>query len=297
MKRVGWLFLSIVGVSLLTGCWCNLLGENVPLRIAEKIRTGPAQRETYHVDPDGTEQVDVTVQFGGGTLDVQGGSSDLLSAEFVYNLDDLAPEVAYKTSDNQGELVIRQQIDGIRWDPSIEVRNEWQLSFGDRKPLDMNFEIGASQGTLALGGLQLTHLRLDAGAADVTVRFDKPNPERLESMQVRSGAARIDLLYLGNANLDELWFDGGLGAYTFDFRGEWQGPSTVHIQAGASQVSLLVPRDIGIKVCPGDLRGGDYDGLQQDGDCHVNDLYGHTDIQLNIDVNLGLGELQVKQVD
>jgi uncharacterized protein DUF2154 len=228
---------------------------------------------------------------------VQGGSSDLLSAEFVYNLDDLAPEVAYKTSDNQGELVIRQQIDGIRWDPSIEVRNEWQLSFGDRKPLDMNFEIGASQGTLALGGLQLTHLRLDAGAADVTVRFDKPNPERLESMQVRSGAARIDLLYLGNANLDELWFDGGLGAYTFDFRGEWQGPSTVHIQAGASQVSLLVPRDIGIKVCPGDLRGGDYDGLQQDGDCHVNDLYGHTDIQLNIDVNLGLGELQVKQVD
>ena len=84
MSRMGWFLLSIVAVLVLTGCCCSFLGDGVPLKIADKIHTGQTQRETYHVEPDGTERVDVTVQFGGGTLDVQRGSSNLLSADFVY---------------------------------------------------------------------------------------------------------------------------------------------------------------------------------------------------------------------
>jgi hypothetical protein len=298
MKRVAWFVLSIVVAFVLTGCCCFCLpGKDTSRRVTERILTSPAERQTRQVDVEGAENVDVTVVFGGGTLDVSAGGEALVDAEFVYNLDDLEPLVEYTTQDTRGELLIRQKVDDIHWDPSTEIRNEWQLRFNDRLPLDMDLEVGASQGTLSLGGLHLTHLKLDAGAADISVRFDEPNQGRLESMEVRSGAARLEFLGLGNASPDELWFDGGLGTYTFDFRGDWQRSSTAHIQAGASQVSLRVPRDIGVRVCPGDLRRGEYGGLKQDGDCYVNDLYGQASVNLDIDLDLGLGQLQVRQVN
>jgi hypothetical protein len=255
------------------------------------------QRETHQVDLDDITEAKVTIQFAGGKLTVKAGSDELLDGEFIYNLDDLEPLLEYETTTDRGELLIRHQADRIRWDPSVEVRNEWQLQLGQRVPLDMSLDVGASNGTLDLGGLRLTKLTLTAGAADMTVRFDEPNTEQLTTFYVRSGAAKLGLLYLGNANLSDLQFDGGLGTYTFDFRGEWQRSAKVHILAGASQVLLRVPRDIGVRLCPGDIRRGDYDGLAERGDCYVNELYDQAAIQLDIDLDLGLGQLQVKQVN
>ncbi len=115
-------------------------------------------------------------------------------------------------------------------------------------------------------------------------------------MHVLCGAAKLDLIELGNANLDELTFDGGLGTYTFDLTGEWQRSANVYIQAGASRVQLRVPRDIGVRVCPGDLRRAHYDGLEQEGDCYVNSLYGQSDVALDVSLDLGLGRLDIDQV-
>jgi hypothetical protein len=131
----------------------------------------------------------------------------------------------------------------------------------------------------------------------MTVRFDEPNPERLRNLNIHSGAARLDFFELGNANLDELKFDGGLGTYTFDFGGEWQRSARAHIQAGASRILLRVPRDIGVRVCPGDLRNGDYGGLKEQEDCYVNSLYNQSEVQLDIKLDLGLGRLTIKQVN
>lgn len=297
MKRVLWAVLSIAAVLSLAGCCCCLPEADVPFQISERRHTGPTQRETHRVDAQGAERVEVTIRFGGGSLQVAGGDTDLLSAEFAYNLEDLQPVVEYKVQDGRGDLVLRHKVDKIRWDRSVKVRNEWQLEFSDQIPLGMDMAVGASSGTLELGGLRLTRLKLEAGAADMAVRFGAPNPDRLESLDVRSGAARLDLIELGNANMEELRFDGGLGTYTFDFGGAWQRSATARILAGASRVELRVPKDIGVRVCPGDLRRGDYGGLTQSGECFVNDLYDSADVQLDIDLDLGLGQLQVKQIN
>ncbi|MFX1355539.1 MAG: toast rack family protein [Promethearchaeota archaeon] len=265
------------------------------------MNIGPVQRETHQVRLEGADRVEVTVQFGGGNLDIESGSDALLSGEFAYNVPDLKPEIVYNIhgiNGVRGELLIRHKEQTIRWDRSIiELHNEWQLRLTEDVPLDLNADVGASTGELKLGGLRLASLNLTAGAADMRVQFDRPNAERLKSLSVRSGAARLDLLDLGNANLDELTFDGGLGTYTFDFRGEWQRSARAHIKAGASRVLLRIPREIGVRVCPGDLRSGDYDGLREQGDCYVNSLYNQSDIQLDISLDLGLGRLTVKQVN
>jgi hypothetical protein len=266
--------------------------------VTRELNIGSVQRETRQVELEGAERVEVTLQFGGGELNLKGNSDTLLSGEFVYNLPDLEPEIRYDVRGKRGELSLRHKEKTIRWDRATkQVRNEWQIRIGNDVPLDLKADVGASTGELDLGGLRITDLDLTAGAAEMTVRFDEPNRERLTSMEVRSGAARLDLIELGNANMDELAFDGGLGTYTFDFGGEWQRSASAHIEAGASRVLLRIPRDIGVRVCPGDLRSSDYGGLEKRGDCYVNSIYDRSDIQLDISMDLGLGKLVIKQVN
>jgi hypothetical protein len=298
MKKIVWAVVLVTTALSMSGCCCLCAPpRDASRRVASSINAGPVKRETHQVSVDNVTEAQVSVQFGGGTLNVTSGGDELLDGKFVYNLDDLEPLIEYETSKSRGELLVRHQADRIHWDPSVEVRNEWQLAFGSSVPLDMSFDVGASNGTLDLGGLRLTRLDLVAGAAEMTVRFDKPNRDHLTALHVKSAAAKLSLLYLGNANLDDLRFDGGLGTYTFDFRGEWQRSAKADILAGASRVVLRVPTDIGVRVCPGDVRRGDYGGLQEQGDCYVNALYDQADIQLDIDLDLGLGQLQVRQVN
>jgi hypothetical protein len=303
MKKVMWGVAFILLILSLTGCCCCWPSEELASsRIARNISAGSVQRETRQVQVGDAEQVETTIRFGGGDLDIEPldseGDAPLLQASFVYNVDGLSPVIDYGVRDGQGELQIRHKAEAVRLDRlTTEMRNEWELALCDCVPLSLNLDVGAASGRFELGGLRIRRLDLTTGAADLEVSFDQPNPERLESMHVLSGAARLDLIELGNANLDELRFDGGLGTYTFDLAGTWQRSAEVHIQAGASQVVLRVPRDIGVRVCPGDLRRGRYDGLKEADGCYVNSLYGQSDITLDVSLDLGLGRLDVKQVN
>jgi hypothetical protein len=304
--------LLVIASSLSGCCCCWPTGGQASSRIARNISTGTVQRETEQIELGDAEQVEATIRFGGGDLDIKtltpealdtealdGDDVPLLQARFVYNVDGLEPVIDYEVQDKQAKLQIRHKgtnTDRLdRW--TIELRNEWELAFDDSVPLSLNLDIGASRGRFELGGLPIQRLDLTTGAADLWIGFDRPNPERLKSMHVLSGAAKLELIELGNANLDELTFDGGLGTYTFDLSGEWRRSANVYIQAGASQVRLRVPREVGVRVCPGELRRAHYDGLEQEGDCYVNSLYGRSEITLEVSLDLGLGGLDVKQVN
>jgi hypothetical protein len=297
-KRLTAFVIMVAALALAGCCYVSPIEGEASQRLLNRIGTGPAQHQSYQVDPEGAEQVQVDLQFGGGEIEVLPGSSEaLLDAEFVYNLDAFEPEVSYQVQEGRGELTIRQDPTRIAWQPAAQIRNEWRLELGNGVPLAMACAVGASHGTIELGGLRLAQLELDSGAADLTVQFSAANPEQMQSFVVRSGAARLKLLGLGNAGAETLHFDGGLGTYVFDFQGAWQRPMKADILAGASQVELRIPRDIGVQVCPGDLRSGDYGGLQESGSCYVNERYGEADIRLDVNLDVGLGELQIRQVD
>jgi hypothetical protein len=300
MKRVVWIALAAVGILSLSGCfyWTS---SGQPFKIAQALAAGPVERKTIEVQKDDAERVQATVRFGGGELNVEPGSDALLRGQFVYNLDSLEPEISYDVQDRQGTLLIEHRADRIGPDQvrrSIrgELRNEWTLFLAQDIPLDLQLDVGASSGEIELGGLAIENLDLTTGAADLRIGFDKPNPERLSTLHIHSGAAKIELYGLGNANLDELAFDGGLGTYLFDLSGEWQRSANVRILAGASQVTLRLPQEIGVRVCPGDLYGEQMNELEERDGCYVNGLYDRSDIVLDIALDLGLGKLDVKQV-
>jgi hypothetical protein len=278
----------------LSGCCCFFTSGGQPSKIANDIAAGPVKHKVLEVQQDDAERVQATVRFGGGQLDIKAGSEPLLVGEFVYNVDSLEPEITYDVQDKQGTLLVKHSTDPIRLNQ--ELRNEWTLSFSEGVPLDLRLDVGASGGEIELGGLAIENLDLTMGAADLRIGFAKPNPERLTSLHIYSGAAKLELHELGNANLDELSLDGGLGTYLFDFGGEWQHSANVHILAGASQVTLRLPQDIGVRVCPGDTRRKGLGDLENRDGCYVNALYDQSDVILDIDLDLGLGKLDIKQV-
>ena len=293
MKKVVWIAILAIVALILSGCCFIPVGQ--PARIAQTIAPSPAQRQSIQVEQGKADRVQATVRFGGGSLDLGDSSDVLLDAEFVYNVDSLEPEVTYDVQDKQGTLVVEHSTDPIRLDR--ELVNEWTLSFAEGIPLDLRLDIGASSGEIDLGGLAIENLDLTMGAADLRIGFDKPNPERLSSLHIYSGAARLELHELGNANLDELTFDGGLGTYLFDLSGGWQRSARVQILAGASQITLRLPREVGVRVCPGDLERKEMGGLQEREGCYVNSLYGQSAITLEVGLDLGLGKLDIRQVN
>jgi hypothetical protein len=297
MRRgLSWVAVAVTALALSGCCGYWFPGEKAISRAVDNIQGGPVQRETHRVSLDSARLVDVVIEFAGGDLMIGQGDTDLMSGEFVYNLSDLQPVIEYEVQQERGSLRLRHESDTIHWgDLRTELRNEWRLQFTDRVPLKLAADVGASRGELELGGLRLQGLDLTAGVADITVSFSTPNPEELGTVSVHSGAAKLELLGLGNANLQELDFDGGLGTYTFDFVGDWQRSARARIQAGASRVVLRLPREIGVRVCPGDVSRGDYDGLRQQEECYVNPLYGDSGISLEISLDLGLGRLDIEQ--
>jgi len=297
MKKVIWGVAVLALVLSLTGCCCcccSSRGETSS-RVVRTINAGPVERKTYSITRDGVEGADVLLSFGNGELTLRAGQVDLMEGEFVYNVSELEPIVEYTTEENRGQLSVHPAQAEIRLDRFTEqVRNEWDIQLTKDVPLNLTLSVGDSNVQLDLGGLNLTSLDLTAGVADLQVRFDEPNPQTMDLFDVRTGASRLEFSQLGNAHFRSLTFDGGVGTYIFDLSGEWQHSAQVSIKAGASKITLYVPQDVGVRLCTGTLRGADYDGLNEQDGCYVNELYQISDLTLEIELDVGLSDLKVR---
>lgn len=296
MKKTLWIVISLIAALSLAGCCCCCTSNERTSRVVRDINAGPVQRVESNLESKGAERVELTLVFGGGELMLRGDDDiALMAGEFVYNVDELEPLIEYTVQDGLGILSMRHQGDQIRLERQREeIRNEWDVRLTRNIPFDLIVDVGASDGELTLGGLRITGLDLNAGAADMKVSFEELNPAELELMTVRSGAARLEFISLGNANLRELTFDGGVGTYEFDLSGDWQRSAAVKIKSGVSHIVLRIPSDIGVRICPGDLKSGSYDGLSQQGECYVNEMYENANLKLDIDLDVGLSSVEVK---
>ncbi|MFI5245112.1 MAG: hypothetical protein ACHQQR_07805, partial [Gemmatimonadales bacterium] len=123
-------------------------------------------------------------------------------------------------------------------------------------PMDLSLDLGAVEAELQLGGLRLTDLSLRSGAADVTVRFDRPNPERLRTMTLQVGAAQVKLFDVANSGASRINAEVGAGALTIDFGGALQRDVEVTATLAAGGLTLNVAPGDGVFVDERSLLGG-----------------------------------------
>lgn len=124
----------------------------------------------------------------------------------------------------------------------------YEIEFGKEKPFALTIETGASDFDLDLGGVPLSRLMVRQGAGKFELGFWVSNPEPMELLEVSSGAARIELVNLANANFSEMRLSGGAAGYELDFGGTLLRDAQVSIETGLSGVEISVPAATAARV-------------------------------------------------
>jgi len=202
--------------------------------------------------PDVTENITVpapvgspaalTISFGAGDLKLSPGAADLVDGTATYNYDSLKPRVV-----TQGSGIEIKQGDQPTLPGSFNINNEWDLKLG-AQPMALTINAGAYTGNYEFGGLSLNSLTVKDGAATVDLSFSKPNAAGMALFRYETGASKVKLTGLANANFGTMVFNSGAGDYTLDFGGTLRRDATVTISSGLSNLIVVIPSGMPARV-------------------------------------------------
>jgi hypothetical protein len=226
-------YLLIILVLLASTLACGL-SVNVPT-----VKTGTTQTlELNETLPSGSDVAKLTVEMAAGNLNIEPSADDKLSGRVDYNVAAWNPTITIDT----GSLTISQGHDNAIGNVSgNDIINDWDLRIGNQVALDLTINAGAYKGRLDLSGLKLHRLEINDGASDGDVKFNVPNPEVMEKLVYRTGASKVNLYGLSNANFIDMSFDGGAGDYLLDFSGMLNQDAMVNIHTGVSAMTIVIP--------------------------------------------------------
>ncbi|UCD62923.1 MAG: hypothetical protein JSW34_09185 [Candidatus Zixiibacteriota bacterium] len=177
--------------------------------------------------------------------------------------------------------------------------NVWDVALSTRYPVSLEMDMGACDAEFELGGLRLKELALDIGAASGKLTFSKPNPIRASEIDIDAGASSLETELLGNANFDYFNFDGGVGSFDLDFRGEYDGESEVSIDIGLGSVDIILPSDLPVRIetdgtnwlSSVDLHNDDLDRV--DDDVYESEDFERATTRMTIKLSVGLGSVDI----
>jgi hypothetical protein len=108
------------------------------------------------------------------------------------------------------------------------------------------------------------------------------------------GKSEVDLKGL---NLRRFSLEAGVGEGSVDLSGPRPSDLDATIKAGVGKLTLVLPADIGVRVkAQAGLGHVDAGGLKADGDAWVNDAWGKTKTSVRIEVEGGIGEVEMRLV-
>ncbi|MEW6567564.1 MAG: toast rack family protein [Chloroflexota bacterium] len=252
------------------------------------LETGPTETITIlEPVPERGTPVDVEIRMGAGSLELSGGGSALMEGSIQFNVPDWRPDI-HRTNSS---LSVEQDFPEPGVTLGEDIVNQWALRLGDT-PINLRVRAGAYSARMDFTDVTLTGLSIEDGASDATVEFGSPNHAAMTLLSYKTGASTVSLIGLGNANFDELRFDGGAGTYLLDFSGSLQHSATVHVRAGVSTVRIEIPDDVRGEI---HVSGGLTDvttigAWTQNGEVYRNEGQGPT---LAIFIDMGLGSLTI----
>ena len=257
---------------------------NIPINT---ITPGPMVTDQINLpSPDSTQVVDLSLAFGAGTLNLHPGEGALVSGTATYNIADFKPIV----TSNGSTVRIEQGNWHLTGIPDLSnIKNNWDLSLGNH-PLDLRIDAGAYHAEYQFGGLALDNLTVKDGASDVKMDFASPNLTEMSLLSYETGASNVSLTGLGNANFSSLSFKSGAGNFTLDFTGTLKRDSSVNIETGVSNMTLVIPSGIPVQLnVDGGLSNVTYDSAwSKSGNLYTQKGSGP---QLTIVVHIGAGNL------
>ena len=177
--------------------------------------------------------------------------------------------------------------------------NIWDITLSTRYETSLEMDIGACDAEFDLGGIPLKEMILDIGAASGEIRFSKPNPIRMETIDIDAGATSLEMTSVGNANFDNFIFSGGAGSFELDFRGEYKGHSEIEIEVGLGSVQIILPRGVACRVesegdgwlSSVDLHNHDLEEI--DDDIYESEDFDRAKDKITLNIEVGLGSIDI----
>lgn len=108
------------------------------------------------------------------------------------------------------------------------------------------------------------------------------------------GARESDL------DLDSLALEGldlkiGAGQTMVDLKGDYEQDLAASIHGGVGEATIMLPSEIGVRA-EGGIGKINAEGLDKEGDSYVNDAYGNSEVTVNVEVQGGVGEINLEVV-
>ena len=124
----------------------------------------------------------------------------------------------------------------------VEGTPRFDLRLGTTPPYTLTIQAAAIQCDAELGGLPITGLAVNQQAGHSRLSFAAPNPQSMETLQLRADGADLEVHRLANAHAAAISLEGEATSYQLDFGGGALQHSThVTISTPASSVELSVP--------------------------------------------------------
>src|SRR5918994_5951521 len=218
--------------------------------------------------PGGTQQV--------GKMQSESQSVDLENAQ----------STRAKLKMGAGELHITGGADQL-------MEADFSFNVSDWKP-KVNYDVSGDTGELVVKQGRGGGVNLGGDARNEwDIRFNDEVPTDLV-VQMGAGESDLDLDSLALTGLD---LQMGAGKTTVDLTGDYAQSFDASIEGGVGEATVLLPSEVGVKAkAEGGLGTINAEGLQKVGNSYVNDAYGESDVNLSVDVQGGVGEINLEVV-
>ena len=170
---------------------------------------------------------------------------------------------------------------------------EFAYNVADWKP-DVSYDVSGDTGELSVEQGSGQDVRPGGDARNEwDVLFSDEMPTDLR-VQMGAGESSLDLDSLTLTGLD---LQMGAGKTTVDLTGDYTSDFDASIQGGVGEATVMLPGEIGVRArAEGGLGNINAKGLKKEGDSYVNEAYGSSDVTLEIDVQGGIGQINLEVV-
>jgi hypothetical protein len=249
MKRaIGVILVLVVGIAALslTGCYRQELPEGQKIHIGDDSGVGTIVTDSPSIPLGGAQELDANVRMGAGELTLESGGTDALEADFEYRPASLKPAVSYDVTSGTpavGHLIVEQP----DFEPNMfgDAKNSWALRLATGVPLNLNVDLGAGQGTIRLGGLDLRELTMNMGAGEATVDFSG-QWERDVDARIQAGLGQLTLKFPDDVGVRVTGAKTGIGEFTADQSFTAEGTTFVNRAYGEATTTIEVSVQRGI---------------------------------------------------
>ena len=197
-----------------------------------------------------------------------------------------AQAVRSKLQMGAGELNITGGADQL-------MEGEFSYNVSNWKP-KVSYDVSGERGALTVKQGSGGGVRLGGDARnewDISLNDEVPT-----DLVVEMGAGESDL-DLDSLTLTGLDLQMGAGKTTVDLTGDYAQDFDASIQGGVGEATVMLPSEVGVEAkAEGGLGKINAKGLKREGDSYVNDAYGNSGVTLSVDVQGGVGQINLEVV-